>query len=182
MIYSERIRFRSAERSDVPAFVRWFNDPEVQQGLAVYRPMSLANEEGWFENMLKRSMDEQPFVIEVRGAGPEGEETWTPIGNLSLFDIDWRCRVSEFGIVIGEKAYWNKGYGTEAVKLIVRYGFQTLNLHRIWLRVYATNPRAMRAYEKAGFTQEGLQRQAVFLAGEYVDIVQMSILRPEWQG
>lgn len=182
MIYGERIRFRAPERSDIPQFTRWVNDSEVRQGIAHYLPMSLANEESWFENMLKRPRDEQPFVIEVRGAGEQAEESWTAIGNCSFFDIDWRSRHSEFGILIGEKAYWNQGYGTEAVQLLVRYGFETLNLNRIWLQVYETNPRAIRAYEKAGFIQEGRKRQAEYLNGEYVDVLLMSILRLEWKG
>lgn len=181
MITGDRIHFRAPERTDLPMFVRWINEPEVRQGVSMYRPFSLANEEGWFENMLKRPMEEQPFVIEVRSAGAQGEETWIPIGNCSLFGIDWHCRSAELGIMIGEKSYWNKGYGTEAVHGLVRYGFKTLNLHRIWLRVFTTNPRAVRAYEKAGFTMEGRFRQGMYQDGKYVDVLLMSILRPEWQ-
>lgn len=181
MIYGERIRFRAPERSDLPMFVRWISEPEVRRGVDLYRPYSLANEEGWFEAMLKRPMEEQPFVIEVRHNGSEGDETWTPIGNTSLFGIDWHCRSAEFGIMVGEKRYWDQGYGTEAVRLIVKYGFKTLNMHRIWLRVYETNPRAIRAYEKAGFKLEGRYRQGKYQEGAYVDVLLMSILRPEWQ-
>ena len=179
MIYGERIRFRSAERNDLPLFVGWLNDPEVRYGIAMYLPMSQAREEAWFEDMLKHPPAEQVLVIEARGA--KSQEHWTPIGTCSFMDIDWRSRNAEFGILIGEKAYWNKGYGTEAVKLLVRHGFQTLNLHRIWLRVFATNPRAVKAYEKAGFTHEGTKRQAEFIDGEYVDVLLMSILQPEWR-
>jgi diamine N-acetyltransferase len=87
---------------------------------------------------------------------------------------------AEFGIVIGDKSYWNQGYGTEAVRLLVRFGFHTLNLNRIFLRVYETNPRAIRAYEKAGFTSEGRERQAEFRNGKYIDVLRMSILRAEF--
>lgn len=181
MIYGQNIRFRSPERNDLPIFVRWLNDPEVRYGIAMFLPMSQAREEEWFENMLKRPATEEGMVIEVRGPGPQGQESWTAIGNCGFMDIDWRNRNAEFGIMIGEKSYWNKGYGTEAVKLLVSHGFQTLNLHRIWLRVFATNPRAIKAYQKAGFTHEGTKRQAEYLDGQYVDVLIMSILRPEWQ-
>lgn len=181
MIYGERIRFRGVEHSDLPTFVGWINDPAVRAGISLYLPMNQAREEQWYENMLKRPPDQQPFVIEVRGAGAQGRETWTAIGTCSFLEIDWRNHSAEFGIMIGEKSYWNKGFGTEAVKLLVRHGFKTLNLYRIWLRVFATNPRAVRTYEKAGFTNEGRHRQAEYIDGEYVDVMLMSILRPEWR-
>jgi RimJ/RimL family protein N-acetyltransferase len=83
--------------------------------------------------------------------------------------------------MIGEKSFWNLGYGTEAVRLLVAHGFQSLNLNRIALHVFQDNPRAIRAYEKAGFTHEGRQRQGEFHQGKYVDVLLMSILRSEWQ-
>jgi len=182
MIYGEHIRFRGVEHSDLPIFVGWLNDPEVRVGIAMYLPMSYWREEQWYENMLKRPPDQTPFVIEVRGVGAQGRENWTAIGTCGFHEIDWRNRSAEFGIMIGEKSYWNKGFGTEAVKLLVRHGFQTLNLNRICLRVFASNPRAVRTYEKAGFSQEGRLRQAEYIDGEYVDVLLMSILRREWQG
>jgi diamine N-acetyltransferase len=86
----------------------------------------------------------------------------------------------EFGIFIGDKSLWDKGYGTEAVELLLLHGFQTLNLNRIYLRVYSTNLRAKRSYEKAGFVLEGTLRQAMYRHGQYADIHIMSVLRPEW--
>ena len=103
------------------------------------------------------------------------------IGNSGFFNIDWRNRGAELGIVIGDKAYWNKGYGTEVMRLLLHHGFTTLNLHRIFLRVFEGNPRAIRAYEKAGFVHEGRMRQAEFRDGKYLDVLLMSVLRPEWQ-
>lgn len=176
MIYGERVRFRHVEREDLPAFVRWFNDPEVRQGLAIYLPMSLVNEEKWFESMLQRPLEEQVLCIEMK----DGDE-WRLIGNCGMFGIDKRVRSAEVGIMIGEKEYWNQGYGTEAMQLLLKHGFDTLNLNRIFLRVYETNPRAIRSYEKAGYVHEGRQRQSQYIDGEYVDDFIMSVLRDEWQ-
>lgn len=176
MIYGERIRFRSPEREDLPTFTRWINDPEVRAGLNLYLPMSLAAEEDWFENMLKRSPDEQPLGIEIQ----DGKD-WKIIGNCGFFNIEAINRSVEVGIMIGEKSEWNKGYGTEAMQLLLKHGFETLNLNRIFLRVYATNPRAIRAYEKSGFVVEGHQREAQYLDGKYVDAIMMSVLRLEWR-
>lgn len=181
MIYGERIRFRHAERSDIPIYVKWLNDPEVRQGISLYLPMSQVEEEDWFESMGKRPVAERVLAIEVRQAPAEGQtESWNLIGNCSFLEIDWRNRSSEFGIMIGEKNYWNQGYGTEAVRLLLKLGFESLNLNRIYLRVFETNPRAIRAYEKAGFIHEGRQRQGEFQNGRYIDVLVMSILREEW--
>lgn len=176
MIYGERVRLRAPERADIPRFVAWLNDPEVRAGLSVYLPFSQADEENWFDNMLKRPMEEHPLTIEVQ----QGED-WSAIGNCGLFDFDWRCRSAEVGIFIGEKSLWNQGYGTDVMRLLLKHGFQTLNLNRICLRVYETNPRAVRSYEKAGFTHEGRQRQGTYKDGKFIDVLLMSVLRSEWQ-
>ena len=175
MIFGERVRLRAIERRDLPLFVTWLNDPEVRHGLVLYLPLSMAEEEQWFENMLKSPANEHPLMIEaITEAG------WAPLGNCGLFDIDWRIRQAEFGMFIGAKQYWNQGYGTDVVRLILRHGFQTLNLNRIFLRVYANNPRAQRAYEKAGFVVEGRLRQGHFDEGVYHDVILMSVLKDEW--
>ena len=107
-------------------------------------------------------------------------DDWLPVGNLGLHNIDWRCRSAEAGIFIGDKTRWNNGYGTEAMLLLLKHGFNTLNLNRIALDVYETNPRAVRCYEKAGFVNEGRKRQGMYKDGKYIDILQMSVLRDDW--
>ena len=180
MIYGKRIRFRAPERSDIPRFVTWLNDPEVRRGISQYLPYSTIDEEKWFDKMLSQPPYEHPMVIEIRKAG-EAEE-WISIGSIGFFSIDWRNRCSEFGIMIGEKAYWNQGYGTEAVRLLLKHGFETLNLNRVFLRVFENNPGAIRAYEKTGFSHEGRLRQAEFQQGKFLDILIMGILHSEFMG
>jgi diamine N-acetyltransferase len=175
MIYGERIRLRAVEREDLPRFVDWLNDPNVRRGLILHLPMSLAQEQAWFEDMIKRPQAEQPFVIELK-LGSE----WVMIGNCGVHQIDWRCRSATLGIFIGEKGYWNQGYGTEAMQLLIKHGFENLNLNRLALDVYEDNLGAIRAYEKAGFVLEGRKRQAMYKDGRYLDILVMSVLRDEW--
>jgi len=175
MIYGKRIRLRAPEREDIPHFVQWLNDPEVRFGLANYLPMSTPEEEKWFESMLSRPAAEHPLTIEIQ---PQGK--WKAIGNISFFNIDWRVRSAEVGIFIGEKEFWNQGYGTETMQLFLKHGFETLNFNRIFLVVFENNPRAIRAYEKAGFVLEGRQRQAMFMDGEYIDVLMMSVLRRDF--
>lgn len=175
MIYGKRIRLRHVERADLPFFVDWLNDPEVRRSLALYLPLSQAEEEKWFENILSVGGDERPLVIEARR-----QDGWEMIGNSGFHGVDWRNRSAEVGIFIGDQSYWNQGYGTEVMRLLLQHGFTTLNLHRIFLRVFEDNARAIRAYEKAGFVLEGRQRQAEFREGRYLDVLIMSLLRPEW--
>ena len=176
MIFGERIRLRAIEREDLPLFVRWLNDPEIRQYLDLYIPLSHPHEEKWYENILKQPLEEQPLVIDVHT-----ENNWKPVGNTSFMNVSSRDRCAEIGIFIGDKQYQNQGYGTEAMKLMVGHGFRNLNLHRIFLRVYATNPRAIRSYEKAGFVHEGIMRQARYLDGQYIDVLIMGILKSEWK-
>ena len=176
MITGNRVRLRAIERDDITHFVGWLNDPEVTQGLTIYLPLSMAQEEKWFEDMLNRPRDEQPFLIEVlQGDG------WRPVGNCGFHNLDFRCRSAEVGIFIGEKSVWNQGFGTEAMLLLLKHGFETLNLNRIALDVYSTNLRAIRSYEKSGFTLEGRKRQAMYKNGKFVDILFMSVLKSEWE-
>ncbi len=175
MIYGERVRLRHVEREDLPQFVDWLNDPEVSQGLSMVTPLSMAEEENWFEKMLKTPIEERPLCIEI-----QQDDGWKLIGNSGFFSIDWRNRSAELGIFIGNKNYWDQGYGSEVMGLLLRHGFSTLNLHRIFLRVFEDNPRAIRAYEKAGFVHEARQRQAEYHEGQFHDVLFMSVLRPEW--
>jgi RimJ/RimL family protein N-acetyltransferase len=176
MIYGQRIRLRAVEHSDLTRFVEWLNDPEVTAGLTLYLPLSMGDEEQWYQGMRQRPPAEHPLVIEIKVA-----DGWKMIGNLGFIGVDWRVRSAEVGIFIGEKTLWNQGYGSEAMKLILRHGFQTLNLNRIFLRVFANNPRAIRSYEKVGYVLEGCQRQGEYQNGEYVDVLLMSVLRAEWK-
>ena len=175
MIYGQRIRLRAPEREDLPRFVAWLNDPEVREGLTIPLPLSMGEEERWFERMLNSPTPEHPLVIEVA----EGEN-WKPVGNSGFHEFDWRVRWGEVGLFIGEKTYWNRGYGTEVMRLLIKHGFETLNLNRIQLRVHEDNLRAIRCYEKAGFIHEGRFRQGMYKDGRYQDVLFMSVLRSEW--
>ena len=176
MIYAERIRLRAIEREDIPRCMTWLNDPEVTAGLTMHLPMSISDETRWFESLSNRSVEERPLAIEVKTS----DGRWKHIGNMGLEGIEWLNRCAGFGIFIGEKSFWNQGYGTEATRLMLKHGFETLNLNRIFLYVYETNPRAIRAYEKVGFVKEGLLRDAIYRNGCYINVLLMSMLRSEW--
>jgi len=176
MIYGEHLRLRAIEREDIPRFVEWLNDPDVIAGLLINLPMSTWDETHWFENLANRSAEERPLAVDARLS----EGGWVHIGNVGLQNIEWINRSAEFGIFIGDKSFWDKGYGTEATLLILKHGFETLNLNRIFLYVFETNPRAIHTYEKIGFVFEGRLRQKTFRNGRYNDTFLMSMLRSEW--
>ncbi len=182
-LFSERLRLRAAERSDIPLFLKWINDPQVTENLVHTMPFSCAEEEAWYERMIKLPVEEHVLVMEIKQTDVEdpGKVTWTAIGNIQLMDFDWRIRKAEVGIMIGEKEQWDKGYGTEALQVILEHGFNTMNLNRIWLQVYDKNIRGFTAYKKAGFIEEGRMRQAHYQHGQYYDIIIMSVIREEWK-
>jgi RimJ/RimL family protein N-acetyltransferase len=177
-LFGERIRLRAVEKEDLPTFVPWLNDPEVTENLTVFAPMSLYEEERWYEKMIAGPLAEHVLVIEVKN--PETLTGYQPIGTCSFISVEQRSHSAEIGIMIGEKSHWDQGYGTETMRLMVDYGFGVLNLHRIWLRVYAKNKRGIRTYEKAGFQYEGKYRDGEYQHGRYYDVHLMSILHDEW--
>ena len=179
MIIGDGIRFRAIEKEDLPYFVKWLNDPEVRRGLSLFLPLSLAEEEQWFADLSKRPPFERPMAIEIQ-PDPK-KDNWVFIGNCGFFDIDWQNRAAEMGIHIGEKDFWDKGFGTNTMRLLVKHGFENLNLHRLWLRLFEPNQRAIQVYEKAGFKLDGKFREGQFLEGKYVDVIIMSVLQTEWQ-
>lgn len=169
------IFLRPAERSDIDTFLRWFNDGEMLAFIGMRAPMSRALEERWFEQMLEgEGRTDYHFVICLR-------EDSRPIGTIGFFDLSLLNGSAEFGIAIGEKQLWGQGLGSEALEVLLDFGFGELRLERVMLRVYDYNPRARRSYEKVGFTFEGTQRHATYRAGKYHDVHIMSMLRQEWR-
>jgi RimJ/RimL family protein N-acetyltransferase len=168
-----RLYFRPLEREDAPVLARYVNDPAVRRTLSMYRPHSVAQEQSFVESLSK---SEHQVVMGIsRHESPD-----ELIGVTGLHGLDFRGRRAEFGIFIGLSELWGKGYGTEAARMMLDYGFGTLNLNRVWLQVYGHHTAAVRAYEKAGFKREGVQREQHFTDGRYVDGVLMGILRSEW--
>jgi RimJ/RimL family protein N-acetyltransferase len=169
-----KVYLRPLEREDAPLLVRWINDPEVTETLNFYRPMNLRAEEEFIDRALQSEHD-----LALGIALAEGDRL---IGTTGLHQIDFRNRHAGFGISLGDKGEWGKGYGTETTRLLVRHCFETLNLHRVWLHVFQYNERGIRTYEKVGFKREGVLRQDRYKGGRYWDTWVMAILREEWEG
>jgi RimJ/RimL family protein N-acetyltransferase len=177
MLPGRTTRLRALEREDLKDVVRWFNDPDTRALLARSSPLSLAEEERWFEGLLK-STTEVVFVIETLPA-PDGAAR--AIGLCGLHRIDWRNRNCITGIVVGEVAFRGYGHGTDAMRCLVDHAVLDLGLHRVELEVYADNAPARRSYEKLGFVVEGVRRHATFKGGVFKDNVVMSVLASQWR-
>jgi RimJ/RimL family protein N-acetyltransferase len=175
MIYGELVRLRALAAADMAKLVEWRNDPEIKALLGGWSfPVSLEAEQEWFEKARKVETTHR-LAIEVLSDGRY-------IGNIGLYDIDWKDRKAEYGILIGDKAAWGRGYGLDASKVLLAYAFRELNLHRVFLRVLAHHERAIRLYEKIGFQEEGRLRQDIFRGGAYRDTLVMGILAGEFAG
>ncbi len=174
-IVGRAIYLRPVERSDADDFQVWMNDQEVVRNLLIHRPMTRDDELRFVDRVTSGNDASEAVFSIVRRRGD------LPIGTTGLHAIDWRRRMACFGIEIGRKAEWGKGYGTEVTSLMVRFAFQTLNLNRVWLWVYEFNERGIRAYERVGFRLEATLRQDCYRDGRFWDVHHMGILRSEWE-
>lgn len=170
---TEGVRIRPIQMCDADDVVRWRNSQQVQQHFIDRRPFTREGQERWISEQV-RSGHVAQFIIELL---PEKRS----VGSVYLRDIDSQHHKAEYGIFIGEEDARGNGCGTKAAKLILRYAFETLGLHRVFLRVLADNPAAAASYRKAGFVREGCFRDDVFVDGNYVDVIFMSMLREEWE-
>ena len=159
------------KETDLARCMKWMNDMETKQYLLVILPVDWATEEKWFEK--EKKPGEITLAIETK----KGEY----IGNIGLHNIDLIFRHGEIGIVIGEKAYREKGLGTQAVRLLVDYAFSQMNLHRIEYRAIADNERSIKTAKRIGFKEEGRRRETVYRNGRYKDDVILGLLHKEWE-
>ena len=169
-----KIYLRGIEKRDLEGrFFQWANDKEVTHYLFMgVFPNILENLEEWFEEIRKSNKDVVFMIID--------KNTDQEIGFCGFHEIRWIHRSAEYRAFIGEKEFWGKGYGQEATKLMLRYGFELLNFNRIWLGVNAEHKRAINSYLKCGFTKEGVLRQEIYRNSKYYDVIRMSILREEY--
>lgn len=169
----KRVRLRPFTRDDLPAMIKWNNDPEVERFVDCDLPKSLPECAAWFDENVP-SRDYRLFALE--------DEEGRLIGDLELDHISWRTGEAELRVRIGEKDYWNKGYGTDAVRVLLDLSFSALGLRRIYLRVYRFNRRAIRCYEKCGLSKQGLLHRQSTRGTQWKDIVLMIIDRETWAG
>lgn len=174
MYTGQKVRLREYRREDVPKAQAYINDPEIKRLLgAPPFPYTLWDEEKFIAQQSARN-DNYSFAIETLEDGYY-------IGGCGINSLDWKNRVAEIGIFIGDKEYQNQGYGTDALKVLLRFIFDQLNLHKVALKVLSFNERAQKVYKRLGFVEEGRLRQERYIDGCYHDMLVMGILKEEFE-
>jgi RimJ/RimL family protein N-acetyltransferase len=175
LLAGELVRLRPLEERDLSHLERWWTDPEwqvFQQQTVRPQPGGPAREQfrRWSTNDTAAGSG---FSIETLATGEL-------VGHITLWGASLPARSATLAVIIGPD-HVDRGYGTDAVRIMCGYGFRTMGLHRIGLELAAFNPRARRAYEKAGFQIEGVRRESVFMAGAFTDEVLMGLLQQDWE-
>ena len=174
MLKGKKVLLRPMKQEDIARHHEFNQDPELYALDSTYPRVSpLESAQAFYESRAKFDENIAPFAIEAEGKY---------IGYCSLMDLRNPHGNLELGIMIGDREYWGRGYGRDAVRLLLDYGFRHLGARRIALTTHAKNERAIRCYLACGFVEEGRPRKVVWIEGEYTDLVNMSILREEWQG
>ncbi len=157
---------------DAKLFSTWSKDSEYSRLLDVSPAVRFSAQmvQNWFE---KGDHNEHEFMIQSLGDN-------RMIGFIDLSGFNWAAGSAWVGIGVGERDYRGKGYGTDAMKVLLHYAFTELNLHRVNLNVFGFNRRAIRSYEKAGFKYEGTERERILKADQRWDVLNMGILKSDW--
>ena len=174
ILVGERVRLRGVRDDDLPTLAKWEMDPGRLTTLS--NRLTPPSEAAARERIAKWSTNQQAdlgLAIETLDDPP------VLVGNIGLFGVRAKDRSATIGIALGRE-YLGRGYGTDAMRVIVDYGFREMGLHRLQLGVAPFNLAGIRAYEKAGFVEEGRLRESVMHDGRWYDEVLMSILDHEW--
>lgn len=174
-LIGENVALAPVQMEDAEKWAEWLNDLAVSipLGSEAYTPITMENMRRDINEMM--SHNDHVFTIVEN-------ESETPIGRCLLFNLDQTNRTAMMGIFIGEKQYWNLGYGKEATQLLLDYAFQLLNLNSVMLGVFEFNQRAIKCYKSVGFREIGRRRQARIIGGKKYDGILMDILAEEFQG
>jgi len=162
---------RAVEPSDAERLWRWHNDPEIMQWMHAPYPTSRDEVDKQIAERRPNNFESVTLIIEA----PGGE----PVGLIALTGAAAESRAATLDIYMGEKTSWGQGFATDAVRAVCRYGFHTMNLHRVALAVAPDNAAARRVYEKVGFVVEGRRREVYFRNGKWCDEWLMSLLQGE---
>jgi RimJ/RimL family protein N-acetyltransferase len=175
MLKGKKIILRAYKKEDAEIAYKYMNDSETKKFLTpgIPYPLTLEQEQNWVDSQSKPDGKTFNFAI-------ESIDTGKYIGGCGINDTDWKNSIVTVGIYIGEKNYWGKGYGTDAMNLLLDFIFNEMNINKVKLNVYSFNKRAVCCYKKCGFVKEGTLRQEMFREGKYYDEYIMGILKEEY--
>ncbi|MBM7553203.1 GNAT family N-acetyltransferase [Thalassobacillus pellis] len=173
MFTADRIHLRKVTESDAVIYHDWRNNMEVMENTNPELDVHTFKETETFIQSICQSSSSKSYIIELN-------ENNMPIGIVSLVHIDYKNRNAECIIDIGNKDYWGKGYGTQAMTLLLNYSFYELNLHKVYLRVFSFNQRAIHLYERLGFEKEGELKDQIFRNGNWHGITYLAIFQEKY--
>lgn len=175
-IHSDRIILREYRAEDFHFMRNWVNNAEITNHLSdvFLYPQTVNQTQSFLNGKLEGTNGSKGFVIAAA-------ETLEYIGQIDLHHIDWKNRCAVLGIVIGRDEYLGQGIGQEAIGMMQNFVFHSLNLNRLELEVNENNARAYQCYLKCGFIEEGRLRKKLFQQGQYFDVIQMGILKEEYE-
>lgn len=159
--------------ADSETLFGWINERDLVIFNSGYKPVHKPNHEAWFEGIVKKT---DLFIFGVRRI-----EDDKLIGSCQLNNLNYVSRTAELQIRIATDEDRGKGFGSDAVQLLLKFAFDDLNLNKVYLNVFSTNARAIKAYQKAGFRQECELRQHAFVDGKYLNIIVMAVLREDYE-
>jgi RimJ/RimL family protein N-acetyltransferase len=165
------VNLRPLAKADIPTLVRWINDPEVREFVTIVFPQMEKQEEEWLN---KIGSDDKGVLLGIE------TKDGVLIGSMGIHGINWVNRTATTGAIIGEKDYWDKGYGTDAKMTILEYAFNTLGLRKICSEVIAYNERSLRYSLHCGYQVEGRKVKQIFRRGECWDLIQLGLFRENW--
>lgn len=169
-----KANLRPLETSDLDNMMTWVNDSEIIGNFANFNhPISREEEAKFLENILASDKDKS-FAIET--------EKGVYLGNGGIHQIHWPSRNGRLSLIIGNKDYWNQGYGKSAINGLLDLAFNQYNLHKVWLLSFESNKKNIHIYNKLGFQKEGIMREEYFHKGKYHNMVKMSMLENEYRG
>lgn len=170
MLSGDQVKLTALVEADRPVLLGWINTPELVHFNAPYRPIHEPAHDGWFDAVTR---DPSRVIFAIRSK-PDGEL----LGTVQLTDFHEIYRQAQVQIRIGESRHRGRGIGTEALRLSVEFAWRDRNLHRVWTNVFGRNQRAVAAYRKAGFVEEGRLRDGAFIDGKWDDLIVMGIINP----
>lgn len=171
MYRGKQVCLRPFEWEDAEKYHQWVNDPEILPLVDRVLPVTAAGHRRWYESLVS---DPRSVIFAIDALS--GKQF---VGCIWLYGIDYRHRNAELRILIGDKQYWGKGIGKEAISILVRFALKQLNLHKLYAYVLATNARALGVFEKAGFVREGILKQERYVNGAFVDVVRLAFVRKD---
>lgn len=168
----QRIRIRPINMDDTNNIIKWRNNPRIRENFIFQEELKVCDHMNWIETQVNTGKCAQFIIEEIA--------TEMPIGTIYLRDISPVHKKAEYGIYIGVEEALGKGYAQEATELILEFGFNQLNLNKIFLRVLSKNSNAIKSYVKCGFTQDGYFKDDVLINGSFNDVIFMSILKNDY--